>query len=444
MFDLIDKILIFTLSVTTFFFSYWFTLKIRPDKKVSVLQISLLIYSAIVLTGTVAISCFRIPYEYNYGFYNRSDLIFNMWLMAYSGVVLMPIGGYLSYKIFHLNIASNTNPPVRSRIESRLILILVFIVLISCSLVATSMYLSALSEIPIFKIFSSDISKLSRLRSDAGSNFSGYMWTQILIFHLPLILLGVSFFYALEKRLVWTFLFLLTVAVTVFNALIETSKAPLIYIIFYLGLVHTYKYRRFNYKLITVGVGVAVFFMMLMYVVFMHHYDRTLSELLYFVFRRISISSVHPLFWYQKYVEEFGHYNGSAWPNPGNLFDFHPEPYTVNIANYVKPELQQKGLVGTMPTVFFGQVFVNWGYFSAAFSCFILGFVLQTYEFAIRHLFKNIEPVILVSLLSFLTFEASMLSIAQFSNLFYSVPMFLLVNAAVLFKILEHLMYKTE
>ena len=60
---------------------------------------------------------------------------------------------------------------------------------------------------------------------------------------------------------------------------------------------------------------------------------------------------------------------------------------TVEVMNWAKPELAEHGVVGSMPMVFWGEAYANFGYIGIFTVPFFIGFLL----FFIDHYFSKIK-----------------------------------------------------
>lgn len=115
----------------------------------------------------------------------------------------------------------------------------------------------------------------------------------------------------------------------------------------------------------------------LMYVFFMGMGEKDFLEIICAPLHRIFIGQISPFYYYQLFQEHYGYIYGTSFPNPAGIFPFEWRRITVEIMEFANPELVKLGIVGTMPTVFFADWFINFGPLMALFSMILLGFILQ-------------------------------------------------------------------
>jgi len=52
---------------------------------------------------------------------------------------------------------------------------------------------------------------------------------------------------------------------------------------------------------------------------------------------------------------------GASMPNPGGLLPVDHYRLTVEVMNWIKPDMFEKGVVGSAPTIFWGELYANFG-----------------------------------------------------------------------------------
>ena len=70
---------------------------------------------------------------------------------------------------------------------------------------------------------------------------------------------------------------------------------------------------------------------------------------------------------------------GISFPNPAGIFPFESFRLTVEIMNYAKGDLLGD-LVGSMPTVYIGEMYINFGLYGLILASIMFGFALQTLD----------------------------------------------------------------
>ena len=89
---------------------------------------------------------------------------------------------------------------------------------------------------------------------------------------------------------------------------------------------------------------------------------------------------------------------GNSFPNPGGIFPWEPYRLTVEVMNIVYPELEAKGVVGSMPTFFWGEMYANFGSLGILVPPFFIGYVVYMINILIFCL--PMSPVVLAIFLS--------------------------------------------
>lgn len=116
--------------------------------------------------------------------------------------------------------------------------------------------------------------------------------------------------------------------------------------------------------------------LVLMYQYFMGAED--ISDALGRIFSRIFAGSITPAYFYLEYFPDVGGYlYGATIPNPGGILPYAPVRYTVDVMNWVFPSLAARGIVGSMPTVFWGESYANFGPFGILAIAFLMGLIIS-------------------------------------------------------------------
>ena len=118
--------------------------------------------------------------------------------------------------------------------------------------------------------------------------------------------------------------------------------------------------------------------------------SHSIFEILSAIFHRVFVGQPSTFYWYQLFVEENGFFYGSSFPNPGGIFPFEYRQASVEISRFAYGGVKVDGVVGSMPSIFFGVWYINFGKPLAIFSMFLLGFILQSIDILFIHkLVKN-------------------------------------------------------
>ncbi|PNW37197.1 UNVERIFIED_CONTAM: hypothetical protein BEN50_16205 [Euhalothece sp. KZN 001] len=224
--------------------------------------------------------------------------------------------------------------------------------------------------------------------------------------------------------------------ITAFSAAASTQKAPIINLILGLFIVYTVIKKRGFYplkKVLTLVTGI-LSLLVLMYIRFMGSRD-VLSAILS-IGSRVFTGQITPAYWY---VEMFPAYENFLWgrsfPNPGGILPFENYRLTVEVMQFKYPELVDLGIVGSAPTVFWGELYANFGWFSLLLIPFIVGFLL----YFVSELVNKLEDTPLkVGLLVFLGLHYSDLAATGLSGFIIDFYLICMILIFILFSVLSN------
>lgn len=184
----------------------------------------------------------------------------------------------------------------------------------------------------------------------------------------------------------------------------DLQKAPIINILLLLLITHFYIIGKINWKQIALFLLLSIGLLFIMYVLFMGISREGLLQTLQNPFHRAFIGTVSPLFWWQLYVEQHGYLNGLSLPNPRHIFDFEHVKISVEIMEFVRPELKDIGVVGSMPAVFWADWFINFGVYTIFISMILFGFLIQSLDILFIAYIKNKKSILILALFIYILF----------------------------------------
>lgn len=434
----INSIFIIVVSLLILFLSYFSLHKIIGGFLLpTISSFFMLFYLVYVVIGAVSLNVFYFEYEYNLYLYERKDLLFNIWKYSISGLILIPIGMYMSNCIFKYNskIRYNSflNKNISYKYENKLLIITIISMCIS--IIILYIYMNKISYIPIFEVFqnlSSD--ELAKLRSDAGNGFEGKVYRYMLIVKtIPAVFLLISFFNkAVNKQ--WMYLFIFILIYNIFVNIIDLNKGPVINILLTLLIAHFFLIGKINWKQLSSFILVSFLLITIMYVMFMGLSTDGLLSTLLAPFHRVFIGSISPFYWWQLYIEQYGLLEGLSLPNPRHFFDFEYIQISKVVMNFVHPELNSLGIVGSMPMVFWGDWFMNFGIIYIFISMLLFGFLIQSFDIFLIKLISSKKTVVLLSIYLYSLFHFKSYSVTSYfgimfdTNIVIPVLFFLMLN----------------
>lgn len=393
-------------------------------------------YIAFAYLGSILLNVVKFEAEDYLGMYQRSDIFLDVWIFTSLGLMLLIIGFACANIVFRTIDFPNKysemlkKPVVVSVIKIKRSFFFV-VILFLVSILALLLYRNAIGGLPLESVFSAyNGRELALLRSDATNNFSGKVYRYVMFMEfLPLFLfILVSFIKQLKERK-WTYLYILLLLYNVIYTLSTLQKAPVLKFLLLCCIIYFFK-KGFVSKKILIGlISVSVLLVFAMYILFMGLSDASSSTILDGALHRIFIGAIHPFYWYIKYAEEFGFLYGTSFPNPAGIFPFENFRLTVEIMNYAKGDLLGD-LVGSMPTVFIAELYVNFGVIGMVLGGILFGFLLQSLDIVIVTYMLRSKTVLASSLYVFLVYYFSEFAETGISGIIVDANLYLVLLIA--------------
>lgn len=314
-------------------------------------------------------------YRYNMGVQDRA-LIFQVLIFSIISIVGLLAGFTYAKVVLKMN---NFQKFDYIRQISRKELF-VLVGLIGFCFFVLFVYLSKVPSIALFVALSEGASSDSHLaRSLMGNDFAGkYHWYSLIMHDLFNIVTFTLFSaFLLTKRKILFFFFIVAFLGSSFAAVMATEKGPFAQILIGLLLVYgiTLLKGKIPIKATIILLGVLFSSLITFYIFFMGSSD-VLSAFAS-IFSRAFAGSIQPAY---HYLEFFPHHQdflmGRSFPNPGGILPIEPYRMTVEVMNWVNPN--DKGIVGSMPTVFWAEAYANFGVLGVVFVPFVIGVVVYT------------------------------------------------------------------
>lgn len=393
---LIFNIFFILFSISFVFFLYKFYTGIYGKPRIFTISLFFCMnYIVYAYFGAVILNVVQPEYEAALGMYRRPDLFFKVWFFCTFGFFMLVLGMILAHSVFgrqflftKLQKQMLIHPFSVYKENTYVRLAIIFFIAIAVSLLL--IYRQKLGgKLPIEYIFSGkSAAALALLRSDATNNFQGKAYRYYMFIEdIPLILCVLLFFLFRRNRR-YKFLFIFLVCYNIFFSLISFQKGPF-FNLFILGMViYFFKTGRINKKTIFFFILFASGGVIVLYIFFMGQKGKSFFTLLFVALHRLCIGQITPFYWYLKYIEDYGFLYGLSFPNPAGILPFKHFNLTVEIMNYAMGDLG--GVVGTMPTVFLAELYINFGFICMLLGSCFFGFVLGSLDiFFISRLCKN-------------------------------------------------------
>lgn len=296
-------------------------------------------------------------------------------------------------------------------------------------------YLGKIDQVALVVALKEGAAAAGLARSKMGNDFSGkYHWYSLVLHNIGTIV-TLSFYVAwlLKKRFLTLVLFLVAFSISAFVAIMATEKEPFIGLLMALFMAH-YLTRHNGYvpkKDIVVFGGVVISILVVFYIYFMG--SGSASKALWSVFSRAFAGSISPAYFYLEYFPEHQDFMlGKSFPNPGGIMPYTPINFTIDLMNWKFPDHVKTGVVGTMPTVFWGEAYANFGVVGIPIIAFVMGVLVATLSYFVSKL--ELNPLT-IAFTVWLIFHLKTLSVTGFSGFLYDFYMIFVtvVVIAVLF-----------
>lgn len=245
----------------------------------------------------------------------------------------------------------------------------------------------------IMAIRGAELTEISVSRSKMGNDFGvGYHWFNFFMRDMLIFISYVFLTLRFQRRSqVSLTAIILLVILIIFSLLMATEKGLFVdYVIsmavlnFVLKNKSQISFGRSFYLFLFAIVATLVGF----YMVFMG--DAGVVAGLSSIVSRAFTGSMQPIYHYLEFFPK--HHDwlyGSSFPNPGSILPFKPYNLPVEVMNFVQPNHLELDVVGTMPAIYWGEIYANFGYFGLFFAPVGVGFVLYVIHYIISKLPNN-------------------------------------------------------
>ena len=324
-------------------------------------------------------------YRYAIGVQDK-DLILKIYFFS-----VISITGIVAGSILAKNIVQGSYSPIvygfrpLSKKETYAILTLLLFVFTILLL-----YLSKTPKVALFvAIFEGEVYDSKIIRSMMSNDFSGkYHWYSVFM-HDVANVITFTFFAAWlrNKRKIVLALFFLAFILSAFSALMTAEKAPFIWLLIGLFLAHIIvkKSGILSIKLVLIVFILVFFLITLLYIFIMGstNVDKAIS----FAVSRGFAGAISPAYFYMEFIPKYQDFLwGRSFTNPGGILPFEPYRLTVEVANWKFPHLDERGLVSSSPTVYWAEMYANFGTAGIFVAPVIVGFALYMISFFINKL----------------------------------------------------------
>jgi len=326
----------------------------------------------------------------------------------------------------HNNELSNYLKDVKSNTCNNYSNIVVFIFLVGIFVFV--LYLKKIPFVPILSVISPQGKSPMYFRFAAvGDLFEGKIWWHKYFYaYIPYFISYIAFYNALNERgKKWKIISITIIVYCIFISIFDIQKAPIIFYLISLFFVY-YAFKPNVKSKISVYLltsGLAIILVILMYVFFMgRDYKNALTEATH----RALTGQIQGLY---GIIEDFSdeYLWGKSFPPffinvlGINFYDLDRE-MKLYIHFYIDPST---GMVGRAPTVYFGEVYANFGLLITFISMIFVPFVLRLIDNIF--LYKAPRNSIFLSFYIFLIFHYKDLALSRFSPFLFDAQLILMI-----------------
>lgn len=260
--------------------------------------------------------------------------------------------------------------------------------LLLCSLVFY-LYVSAVDEVALFvAIFGGDQS-VAAARSSMTNAFPGnYHWYRLFIGDISVFASYCLYANHLQvRRLRSMIIFLLSFFLCCLFLLSTAQKAPVVW--YFLGLYLIYAITH-NEGFVSIKgvfysgvIGLVALVALYIGVVGVDGFVSATGS----VFSRAFTAGISASYFYFEFFPDHKEFLwGASLPNPGGLLPFDPYPLTKELMAWRFPGNAEVGVVGSSPTVFWGEAFANFSWGGILFLPLMIGVIIYFYHFFVSFL----------------------------------------------------------
>jgi oligosaccharide repeat unit polymerase len=350
-------------------------------KKVGIVQFVVISLFLFGYLGTAPLFFGWDEYRIDTGVTNQF-LVFKVMLFSGITMILFSLGAIFGKTSLNAPATFSKVNKIKINNKETLILILLFLI----ALLILGLYLSKIPRIALFVVFLENIHEANIARSVMGNDFSGkYHWYTLAIHDIANII-TFSFFTTslLKKKKLYRALFLLSFLMSFFTALIAIEKGPFAWLLIGLFLTHVLVKHKGIYptKTLIIFSNILLLFISFSYMFFTG--TNELGQAFLNLFSRAFAGSIQPAYHYLEFFSGHKDYLlGRSFPNPAGIFPYTPFELTKEIMNWVNPTDIKQGIIGSMPTIFWGEAYANYGYFGLACIPFLMGFIVYIIDYFI-------------------------------------------------------------
>jgi oligosaccharide repeat unit polymerase len=360
-------------------------------------------------------------------FTNTSDILFEIDILFFvffftsSSITFLIIGFIIAHKYLGEIKFKNTSSfsPLNKR-QKKSLNILAFFSLYILFVYINKIGFQSLALINAIGLYSDVNIDLSR--SMMTNSFSGgYHWYKLIITDLfSFIVISYIAHYLISNEKYYLYKIIFYSIILIFSLLLTTEKGPVM--IFFISCFFTFNFIKKEGILNGKSVF-RLFILIFLIIVLIYTYVLNFSDLsssVEAIFKRVFTGQIIPAYFYLDYFPSKESFlMGKSFPNPSGVLPFVPFKLTEIISAYYFTS--QDGVIGSAPTIFWGELYANFGFLGVLIVPLFIGIFL--YALNIYVLKLNINPIV-ISYYIWLIIHYSYLSGTSLSTYIFDIYLF--------------------
>ncbi len=338
-----------------------------------------------------------------------------VWAML--GCTVLSLAGVLAGFAAMQRLRALPQPPAGQAAQafSRSTLLLVVGLLLVCCLAAGAAILES-PRVALFEALRGNKAAIVLARSQMTNARApgAFDWQRLLYIDMFQFLLFCLFAHALARRKIASLvLFLAFLGLGLAASYLAMQKHDAVFLLAGLALTSLLARRGGRVPALFVAAAVPVLATVLL-VPYVLSYSWPLYELIKNVGQRLCIGSLSPAYFYLKlFPDAHPFLHGKSLSNLLGLLPFEQFPLTRFVYDNIYPEHAGTAIVGSAPTVFWGEAYANFGWAGPLAIGLLAGMALYALHFVLSGLRRSL---INIALTAWVILHVQYLSITSFSN----------------------------
>jgi hypothetical protein len=317
--------------------------------------------------------------DYRAEFVTDKFVVLKTWLITSSSVFLL-ITGFAVARIHFGKLVWRTeragSVATLTRLQRLLVLVLGVVCLLFLAFYVKNVGFSELA-ISVALGYGSD-STVALARSRMANAFEGnYYWYQLFMQKILSVVFLVLFCNRLVERQGRSWTLMVFGLMLLFSLLLASEKGLVIslFLAIIFAILWTRNQGTFKKKDLTLFGFASVLVLSGMYGLFMG--DSDIYATLNSIYSRTLTGGIQPAYHYVEiFPDKVPYLLGRSLPNPGGIFPFEPYLLTKEVWSLVHSGAYAEELSGSMPTIFWGDMYANFGIIGALLSPVYVGYLI--------------------------------------------------------------------